>query len=683
MALLATALTLVALNYVIRSTMHEMARQSLRSILDAKLTAFGHWYDQQTAIVTQAMQSPQRRSLAVDILTSHPITQSVSPEQLVADPKCIEFDQSVAIEKSGDTVFGWALVDIEGRVLCSDLSSLVAENLSIPSDSLERIISRQSALTRPFGLSKPAMPSGPMSQPEPVVIAAITPIVDGARTVGGFLYLMDPHADFTELLAAPVPDAFAHSYAIDRRGVMLTDAVDERSREQGHSAAIHSARSESTILSQVVHDPGGAELPESGSRPLTVLADQLTRGGEGENVVGYRDYRAVDVIGAWRWMPEYGFGVAVEMKVAEVYGPLRTLSLIHWVLAILLTLAAFALGTLRLYGPRISRSLTQNDTTRQLGKYKLGRLIGEGAMGSVYIGAHELLKREVAIKVLEKDELTSTAASRFAREVQLTAQLRHPNTIAIFDYGCTDDGTFYYVMEYIEGITLQELIDQYGRQSPGRVISLLIQMCGSLSEAHLRGIVHRDIKPANILLTEVSGVGDMIKVLDFGLVKEITRDTVELTRVDSITGTPMYMSPEAVRDASAANEQSDLYAVGAVGYALLAGVPVFEGGASVDICLKQLNELPVRPSDRTGIPLAEDLQNVLMSCLQKDPNQRPMSMDELADTLRGCEDHGRWTQVDTVQWWNHQFDGDGVSKKPCVSPASGQSTTANTRDFSG
>ena len=175
----------------------------------------------------------------------------------------------------------------------------------------------------------------------------------------------------------------------------------------------------------------------------------------------------------------------------------------------------------------------------------------------------------------------------------------------------------------------------------------------------------------------------MVKVLDFGLVKEITRDTVELTQVDSITGTPMYMSPEAVRDASAANAQSDLYAVGAVGYALLAGVPVFEGGASVDICLKQLNELPVRPSERLGIPLSENLQNVLMSCLQKDPSQRPMSMDELADTLRGCEDHGRWTQVDTVQWWNQQFDGDGGSKTQRVSPASGQSTTANTRDFSG
>jgi len=284
--------------------------------------------------------------------------------------------------------------------------------------------------------------------------------------------------------------------------------------------------------------------------------------------------------------------------------------------------------------------------------------------------------------------LTSTTASRFAREVRLTAQLRHPNTIAIFDYGRSNDGTFFYVMEYIDGITLQQLIDQEGRQNAGRVISILIQMCGSLSEAHDRGIVHRDIKPANIILAEVSGVGDMIKVLDFGLVKEIVHDSVELTQVDSITGTPMYMSPEAVRDASTADERSDVYAVGAVGYALLTGVPLFERGGAVDICLKQLNETPLRPADRVGVPFAEDLQNVLMSCLQKDANQRPLSMDQLADTLRACEDHGRWAHVDSIHWWKHHLERrqelQGTeSQAPSDSDLSDETTKHHTREFSG
>ncbi|GAA4471039.1 serine/threonine protein kinase [Novipirellula rosea] len=704
--LIIAATAVVFLNYRVRAAMQEMARQSLRSFLSAKLSGFDHWYQQQTAVVTEVMQSPKRKSLAVRILTSHASGHPVTPEQWQADPNSALFARDVANGASRDDVLGWALIDIQGRVLGSDLTPLLAEDLGIPSDALEKMISRQSTLTRPFRLPKPLSQSGPLSYAEPPVIAVITPVVQGARTLGGFVYLMDPLDDFSELLSAPIPGQFAESYAIDRRGVMLTSAPSEHvpsERVPQSSGAIHSAASTSALLHQVVQVPGDQRGIKSvasdrldggsSSRPLTVLADQLTRGGQGENVSGYRDYRGDEVIGAWRWMPEYGFGVAVEMKVGDVYGPLHTLSRIQWALVMLMILGAVLLGGLYLFGPHLARSFAQNDSTRQLGQYKLGRLIGEGAMGSVYIGSHQMLKREVAIKVLEKEELTSTTASRFAREVQLTSQLRHPNTIAIFDYGRTDDGTFYYVMEYVQGITLQALIDQYGRQPAGRVISLLIQMCGSLAEAHGCGIVHRDIKPANIILTDVSGVGDLIKVLDFGLVKEITRDTVELTQVDSITGTPMYMSPEAVRDASAANAQSDLYAVGAVGYALLTGVPLFDGGASVDICLKQLNELPVRPAQRIGIPLADDLQNVLMSCLQKDTNQRPMSMDELADTLRGCEDHGRWTQVDSVQWWNHQFRGFGGSQASDATAAShatavagvtaAPATTAPTRDFSG
>ncbi|WP_160168338.1 serine/threonine-protein kinase [Novipirellula maiorica] len=719
--MMATAMV-VLLNYQLRGTMQEMAGDSLRSILSAKLAVFDHWCDQHMARVSDAMQTDKRKTLAVRILTSHPSSHPVSPEQLRADPNLALFTQDVASTVvsgvSRDDVLGWALVDIDGRVLGSNVTSLFAEDLGIPSDSLEKMISRQVTLTRPFRSPKPLSRSGPLSQAEPAVIAVIAPVVQGARTLGGFLYLMDPAADFSELFSAAVAGSYATSYAIDRHGVMLTSAPC--SHASPSSAAVHSDLSTSSILHQVVQIPGdqagfkstsspslsGPSL-SGRSRPLTVLADQLTRGGRGENVVGYRDYRGDEVIGAWRWLPEYGIGVAVEMKVDDVYGPLHTFSRIHWALAMAMILGAVLLGGLHLFGPHLSRSLAQADSTRQLGQYKLGRLIGEGAMGSVYIGSHQLLKRQVAIKVLEKEELTSTAASRFAREVQLTAQLRHPNTIAIFDYGRTDDGTFYYVMEYVHGITLQALIDQYGRQPAGRVISLLIQMCGSLAEAHVRGIVHRDIKPANIILTEVSGVGDLIKVLDFGLVKEITRDTVELTQVDSITGTPMYMSPEAVRDASAANAQSDLYAVGAVGYALLAGVPLFEGGASVDICLKQLNEVPMRPAERIGVPLADDLQNVLMSCLQKDAHQRPMSMDELADTLRACEDYGAWTPVDSVHWWNHKFQGVDDAEASDVSVAfaptataeadgtsggngaagttviSGPTTTAPPRDFSG
>lgn len=276
-------------------------------------------------------------------------------------------------------------------------------------------------------------------------------------------------------------------------------------------------------------------------------------------------------------------------------------------------------------------------------------------MGAVYRGRHDLLRRDVAIKVLEVADVNPQSLSRFEREVQLTARLRHHNTIDIYDYGRTEDGTFFYVMEYVNGITLQELVDEFGRQPPARVIHLLRQICGSLSEAHQMGMIHRDVKPANILLTARAGLVDMIKVLDFGLVKTVDRETAELTVSDGITGTPMYMSPESVRDASKADVRSDLYSVGAVGYTLLTGCPLFEGDSSVDVCLMQLNDDPIRPSERIGQPLAEDLQNVLMSCLRKDPADRPPSIDDLDAALRDCRDADHWSAADAIRWWEIEF----------------------------
>ena len=259
------------------------------------------------------------------------------------------------------------------------------------------------------------------------------------------------------------------------------------------------------------------------------------------------------------------------------------------------------------------------------------------------------------MKVLEGDEVNSLSITRFEREVRLTARLRHPNTIAIFDYGRAADDAFFYVMEYVDGITIQQLVRDFGRQPPERVIHLLLQICGSLSEAHQHGLVHRDVKPANILLTARSGLYDMIKVLDFGLVKQVERETMELTHSDGITGTPMYMSPESVRDASTVDERSDLYSIGAVGYTLLTGLPPFDGDSSVDICLKQLNEDPVRPSDRIGGPLPDDLQNTLMNSLRKDPEQRPHSVQDFAESLRQCRDAFRWTTADAMRWWEEAF----------------------------
>ena len=198
-------------------------------------------------------------------------------------------------------------------------------------------------------------------------------------------------------------------------------------------------------------------------------------------------------------------------------------------------------------------------------------------MGVVYKGHHAMLRRPTAIKMLDVDKVNEGSIERFEREVQITSQLNHPNTVAIYDYGRTPEGVFYYAMEYLDGIDLQTLVERYGPQPVPRVIHILLQVCGSLYEAHSLGLVHRDIKPANIMLNRRGGEPDVVKVLDFGLVKAVDdQKQAGLTQQASLTGTPLYMSPEAIQLPNSVDARSDLYAVGAVGYFLLTGHPVFE-----------------------------------------------------------------------------------------------------------
>ncbi len=279
---------------------------------------------------------------------------------------------------------------------------------------------------------------------------------------------------------------------------------------------------------------------------------------------------------------------------------------------------------------RLRRKLAESIN---LGQYTLQEKIGEGGMGVVYRATHAMLRRPAAIKLLLKKTATENDLVRFEREVQLTSRLGHPNTISIFDYGRTADGDFYYVMEFLEGMDLDQLVREHGPLSPSRAIHILAQVSGALAEAHLMGLIHRDIKPANIVLTERSDEPDVVKVVDFGLVKTIERtdSQVGITHVDSITGTPLYLAPEAITAPDTVDGRSDIYALGGVAYFILTGQHVFEGKAVVEVLSKHLAEQPVPPSERLGRPLPADLEAVILSCLAKDRDARPASADRAED----------------------------------------------------
>jgi serine/threonine-protein kinase len=289
---------------------------------------------------------------------------------------------------------------------------------------------------------------------------------------------------------------------------------------------------------------------------------------------------------------------------------------------------------------------------RQLGQYVLGEKLGEGGMGIVYRATHALLRRETALKLLPPDRVDADTIRRFEREVVETARLRHPNTVAIYDYGRTPEGVFYYAMEYLDGLEIGELVRREGPLPPGRVVWLLAQVCASLEEAHSIGLVHRDIKPANVMIVGITGVYDFVRVLDFGLVKSRAPldGGTSLTNVNLLTGTPLYMAPEAIARPDAAEPRSDLYAVAAVGYLMLTGQHVFAASSVAELLAAHLHAPPVPIRERLGAAVPPDLEALILRGLAKSPADRPPSAAAFREALLGC-DVPRWTQEDARAWW--------------------------------
>jgi serine/threonine-protein kinase len=248
------------------------------------------------------------------------------------------------------------------------------------------------------------------------------------------------------------------------------------------------------------------------------------------------------------------------------------------------------------------------------------------------------------------------AVRRFEQEVRLTSVLTHPNTIAIYDFGRTPDGVFYYAMEYLDGITLEHLVKLDGAQPAARVVRLLKQACGALHEAHALGLIHRDIKPANMMLCVRGRMPDQLKVLDFGLVKEHAQSAggMGLSLDGALVGTPAYLAPEAIANASRADARSDLYALGAVAYWLLVGQPVFDGQTILEVCLHHLHTTPAAPSERSSMPIPAALDALVLQCLAKDPEQRPPSALELARLLETIADADGWSREQADLWWKER-----------------------------
>jgi serine/threonine protein kinase len=298
---------------------------------------------------------------------------------------------------------------------------------------------------------------------------------------------------------------------------------------------------------------------------------------------------------------------------------------------------------------------------RELGSYRLEEPLGKGGMGEVFRATHQMLARPAAVKLIRSEILgSSTPAAarviteRFRREAEAAASLRSPHTINLYDFGVSQDGTFFLVMELLDGLDLETLIERFGPVPPERAVYLLGQVCASLAEAHARGLVHRDIKPSNIFTCRMGLDVDFVKVLDFGLVKGIgegNREATMLTAPDSTTGTPAYIAPEMVRGDRVADHRVDIYMVGCVGYWLLTGRLVFQAPNAIQMMYQHANATPVAPSQRSEIEIPAALDRVILSCLAKFPEDRPQSAGELAQLLSAAIGTSNWSEECAHRWW--------------------------------
>jgi serine/threonine-protein kinase len=303
---------------------------------------------------------------------------------------------------------------------------------------------------------------------------------------------------------------------------------------------------------------------------------------------------------------------------------------------------------------------------REMGSYRLVELLGRGGMGEVWRAEHRLLARPAAIKLIrpevlgaEDTESGSTALARFEREAQATSALRSPHTVEVFDFGVTEDGTFYYVMELLDGLDLDSLVQQHGPVPAARAAALLLQACESLAEAHHAGLVHRDIKPANIYACRYGLQHDFVKVLDFGLVKESLAgggdDSASLTREGVTTGTPAFLAPEMAVGRKVIDTRADLYSLGCVGYWLLSGELVFAEQTAMEMIISHVRETPPPLTERTENEVPEAIERAIMWCLEKKPEARPQSVMQLADRLEAAVAEsgltGAWNRERARTWW--------------------------------
>jgi serine/threonine protein kinase len=659
------------INSAIRSSIESSVRSEITTLLHIERSMLEKWFHLQEANAISIANDSDIRKLIAQFIAER-AERASSIEEATSKPETLSMEKmSLALKQllqpgmSAHDFVGFVVADRDQRIIAAQTQELIGQVVPQFRDFVGKVIEGKSTVSVPF----PSMVlmrdrTGNLRADVPTMFVCAPILDENLQPIAAIGLRIRPEKEFTEMLHLGQFGKTGETYAIDKNGLMVSNSrFDDDLALLG---LIPDKENASSILYLQVRDPGGSLQQgfRSGVRraelPLTFACSSAIAGETGVSIVGHRNYRGEAAVSAWTWLPNYDLGLITEIDLAEAFRPLTILRWSFFTLFGLLVATSIAIFIFTLVIAKVQREAREAAIeAKELGQYRLERMLGTGAMGVVYKGHHSMMRRPTAIKLLKSENVSPAAIERFEHEVQITCQLNNPHTIAIYDYGRTPEGVFYYAMEYLDGIDLQSLVERYGPQPEGRVISILIQVCSSLFEAHSLGLVHRDIKPANIMLNRRGGECDVIKVLDFGLVRSL-EGSATVQGTTGITGTPMYMSPEAIKSPAAIDVRSDLYSVGAVGYFLLTGKTIFQAENLSELFQKHLDSTPEPPSTVLNREIDTGLENAILACLDKNRAHRPQTARDLSILLESAVPQNPWTKEDAQAWWR-QFDRESRS----------------------
>ena len=658
-ALLPTALIGLMTYYQVNNTMKQAVRDEMRGVSDSVAHAARRFLSDKSHLVESWTREPAIQSAVQELVApnAEPGGKQLRKTELV-ELIGLQLDRLSGMNDVHFCIWG-----SDHQFLCTNFPVSVSKTLQDERDIQLWLNQAEKGEMVIFGPMKFSGPEQGLSRPTEMGI--LTAVRDDNEVILATILVtrIGMHQEFSRMFFDIANAGNLDAYAIDETGTMLT--------ESPRAATLASSKRldvtvEGIAASLRVADPGqpinpsDKKLPSRSNFPLTKAARSVSSGQSAVDITPYRNYAGIEVVGSWRWNGDSKIGIIVERPASQAFATVKIVQASFIGLGTLLFLSVTTAATFLARATAAERA-----AVHPLSRYEVVEEVGTGGMGMVFRAKHRQLGRETALKVMIGGTQRKEDQLRFDREARLAASLSNPHSVTIYDYGRSEDGESYCVMEFLRGLTLQEVVDRSGHQPIGRVLFIIRQVCEAVTEAHQKRLLHLDIKPQNIMLSLDQAVGDWAVLFDYGLSKPIT-PTIEYYRspLARWSGTPMYMAPERFHHLDQIDQRADIYSLGCVAYFLITGSTPFFESDTESLFTLITNQQPIDPTTRRGEPVPKDVANLIIKCMAKNPEERFQSVEDFVIELEKLQISHPWTPDHSRRCWAAHTDHLPKSKQP-------------------